>query len=26
VDLLNWFPNNKDFEGEIICWNENIEY
>jgi len=26
VDLLNWFPNNKDFEGQIICWNENIEY
>ena len=26
VDLLNWFPNNKGFEGQIICWNENIEY
>lgn len=24
VDLLNWF--NKPFTGQIICWNENIEY
>jgi hypothetical protein len=24
VDLLNWF--NKPFKGQIICWNENIEY
>jgi hypothetical protein len=24
VDLLNWF--NKPFEGQIICWNKDIEY
>lgn len=24
VDLLNWF--NKPSEGQIICWNESIEY
>lgn len=24
VDLLNWF--NKPFEGQIICWNDKIEY
>lgn len=24
VDLLNWFD--KPFEGQIICWNENVEY
>lgn len=23
-DLINWF--NKAFVGQIICWNENIEY
>lgn len=23
-DLFNWF--NKPFEGQIICWNENIKY
>jgi len=24
VDLLNWF--NKPFTGQIICWNDSIEY
>jgi hypothetical protein len=24
ADLLNWF--NKPFEGQIICWNEGINY
>ena len=24
VDFLQWF--NKPFDGQIICWNENIEY
>lgn len=24
ADLLNWF--NEPFEGQIICWNENINY
>jgi hypothetical protein len=24
VDLLNWF--NKPFEGQIICWNKDIDY
>jgi len=24
--LLNWFPNSKDFDGQIICWNDKIEY
>lgn len=23
-DLMDWFP--KPFKGQIICWNENIEY
>lgn len=23
-DFLDWFP--KDFDGQIICWNERIEY
>lgn len=23
-ELWNWFP--KTFEGQIICWNENIQY
>lgn len=23
-DFKAWFPN--DFDGQIICWNENIEY
>ena len=25
-DLLNWFPVGKPFKGQIICWNENINY
>lgn len=25
-DFLNWFPENKPFSGQIICWNENIKY
>lgn len=25
-DFLNWFPINKPFKGQIICWNENINY
>jgi hypothetical protein len=24
VDFMHWF--NKPFNGQIICWNENIEY
>lgn len=24
VDMYHWF--NKPLEGQIICWNENIEY
>lgn len=25
-DLLDWFQFPKDFTGQIICWNETIEY
>lgn len=25
-DLLDWFQFPKDFNGQIICWNENINY
>lgn len=25
-DLHFWFPLGKSFEGQIICWNKNIEY
>lgn len=25
-DFRNWFPKDKIFTGQIICWNENIEY
>lgn len=25
-DLLDWFPVGKPFKGQIICWNENINY
>lgn len=25
-DFLNWFPNNRMFTGQAICWNENIDY
>ena len=25
-DFLDWFPVGKEFKGQIICWNENIEY
>lgn len=25
-DLHFWFPLGKAFEGQIICWNKNIEY
>lgn len=24
-DLINWFGN-KDFKGQIICWNSSVEY
>lgn len=26
VDFHDWFPIGKDFLGQIICWNQNIEY
>ena len=26
TDLLHWFKFPKPFKGQIICWNENIEY
>lgn len=25
-DFLLWFPTGKEFSGQIICWNEKIEY
>ena len=25
-DLLNWFPIGKPFTGQIICWNDEINY
>jgi len=25
-DFLAWFPVGSFFDGQIICWNENIEY
>ena len=25
-DFLSWFPVNKLFKGQILCWNENIKY
>lgn len=25
-DFLNWFPSEKVFEGQIICWSDQIEY
>jgi hypothetical protein len=25
-DLLNWFPGNKPFSGQVICWNKEIQY
>jgi len=25
-DFLNWFKHPKPFTGQIICWNETIEY
>lgn len=25
-DFNDWFPANEHFEGQIICWNEKIEY
>ena len=25
-DFLNWFPVDNPFSGQIICWDENIEY
>jgi len=25
-DMLSWFPVNKPFTGQIICWNENLNY
>lgn len=25
-DFNDWFPANQHFEGQIICWNKNIEY
>lgn len=26
AELLQWFKYPKPFQGQIICWNENIEY
>lgn len=26
AELLQWFQYPKPFQGQIICWNENIEY
>ena len=25
-DFLNWFKHPSNFKGQIICWNENINY
>lgn len=25
-DFYSWFPMGKPFKGQIICWNENIDY
>lgn len=25
-DFVNWFPSYRTFEGQIICWNQNINY
>jgi hypothetical protein len=25
-DLLNWFPVGKPFKGQVICWDEKINY
>ena len=25
-DFLRWFQYPKPFKGQIICWNENVEY
>lgn len=25
-DFLDWFPENKPFIGQVICWNDKIEY
>lgn len=25
-DFYGWFPQGKEFKGQIICWNEKIEY
>jgi len=25
-DFLDWFPNDKEFNGQIICWNKFITY
>jgi len=25
-DFLNWFPLGKEFDGQIICWNDEIKY
>lgn len=26
IELLGWFKYPKDFKGQIICWNESVEY
>lgn len=26
IDFMNWFKRNPNFKGQIICWNENINY
>ena len=26
ADFINWFVKSIPFDGQIICWNENIEY
>jgi hypothetical protein len=25
-DFYSWFPMGKPFKGQIICWNENVNY
>lgn len=25
-DFESWFPEKEEFDGQIICWNENINY
>mgnify|MGYP000299480454 CR=1 FL=1 len=25
-DFLNWFPVNKPFTGQVLCWDQNLKY